>query len=190
MNDFTETIEAPDAEVHSITDATPPAAPYNSLLRVFDTILSGAEAEREESISPAYAQRIVGRHVEVRFKDMVAFHEVYFNKIAELYEILKIEIAAAGDNVEAADAEEDVALNSEHFKNLLLQWQLAFQSWELEWHPMQKNAAVDLAATSEAFTMFFGQTGLTQFFGEINFNLDEDDQRFMAEALIEAREGK
>lgn len=181
-------IENPDEDVAVITDAPIPS--YNSLLKVFAAVLGGAEEERKSSISPAYAQRITGRYSEIKFADLPRFHDAYFDKIEELHQILLFELSAAGETAEVEDAEEDLAMNSDHYKNLLLQWQLAFQLWELEWSPTSEDAAVDLAATGEAFNMFFGQTGLTQFFGEIGFELTEDDQQLMADTILEAREGK
>lgn len=183
---MSETIESPEAEVVSITDA--PEASYNSMLKVFEAIFNGIDTERDERITPVWANRMISLYPQMTFKDLPAFHERYFNKLEELRNILRMEIEAAGDDIEVDSSEEDIENNSARFLNLLLQWQVTLQQWDLDWRVDSEDAVVEMAAASECFKFLFGQTGITQFFSDIEFTLSDEDQKMIGDAILEARE--
>ena len=101
--------------------------------------------------------------------------------------VLDNEISTDDQCLTYTEPAEDAKENSHHYKNLLLQWQLMFLQWELEWDPTTPYAAIELGAISEAHKMFFGQTGITAFLDNIGFEYTEDDQQVMQETLAEFR---
>lgn len=160
---------------------------FHTVLEVWREVLKPAKDEATYPPTPAWSNRIISAYHGIEFKDMIAFRDSYFAKVDELFNILLLEISYDNDCLSWPTPEEDAENNAVHYKNLLLQWQMAVQQWELDWECTSPTAAVELAAISEVHKMFFGQTGLTAFLDNIKFEFTEDDQTEMAEALIEQR---
>jgi hypothetical protein len=160
-------------------------ATFHPILEVWREVLKPARDELDAKVTPQWANRIVGSYAEMRYADMVQFQRRYYGKIIELLDVLDEEIASDEDCLTYSDPEEDAKENAHHYKNLLLQWQLAILQWELDWDTADALASVEIAAISEVHKMFFGQTGITAFLENIGFEFTEDDQQALGEALAE-----
>ena len=73
--------------------------------------------------------------------------------------------------------------NSHHYLNVLLNWQKAILTWELDWDCTSPDAAVDLAALVEVHKMFFDGTGISSLLDQIKFEFTEEHQALLAEEL-------
>lgn len=166
-----------------------PEPSFHTVLEVWREVLKPAAAEATKRVTPAWASRIVAAFVGVTFADMEIFRDSYFGKLQQLYAILLDEIASDGDCLSYATVEEDATENGHHYKNLLLNWQLAVLQWELDWETTSGDAAVELAAISEVHKMFFSENGIVAYLDSINFEFTEADQAELHAALEELREG-
>jgi hypothetical protein len=160
---------------------------FHPVLEVWREVLKPAAAEADKKVTPQWASRITSSYREVNFADMDYVRDSYFAKIGELARILELEIATDDDALSYATPEEDAAENAFHYKNLLLQWQLAVLSWEMDWSCNHEHAGAELAAISEVHKMFFGDQGLTAFLENIRFEFTDDDQQQLADALTAFR---
>lgn len=167
-----------------------PEATFHPILMVWREILKPARDELDSRITPQWASRIVATYRDVAYSDMGSMRDRYYGKVIELLEILEAEIATDDECLTYTTPEEDVAENSQHYKNLLRDWQLRFLSWELAWDFADPRAGVELAAISEVHKAFFGETGVTQYLDNIRFEYTEADQQELAEALNALKEGK
>lgn len=191
-NEFTESIEPADitdSDIHDFMDGGKLPS-FHAVLQVWQEILKPAEDELNAKVTPQWANRIIQSYPQITYADMVAYRDSYFGKILELSKILDFEISTDDECFNASSPEEDAEFNSHHYKNLLVQWQLAILQWELDWDTEDKHAAVELAAISEVHKMFFGDTGITAFLDNIKFEFNEDDQATLSEALQELKEGQ
>lgn len=166
----------------------PEGAPFHPILMVWREILKPAHDELGKRITPQWASRIVASYQDVSFTDMLDMRDRYYGKILELLAMVDAEIASDPDCLTYTTPEEDVAENSEHYKNLLRDWQVAFVKWEIEWDCTDPKAGVELAAISEVHKAFFGQSGLTQFLDNIRFIYTEEDQAELAGVLEALKE--
>jgi hypothetical protein len=167
--------------------------PYNTILRVWREVLAPAEDERKARVTPQWASRICSSYHGVSFADMPAFKDLYFDKIRDLALVVDAEIESDAECLNMMTAEEDVEHNSHHYLNILVNWQLTFLQWELDWDPVNVWAAVEIAAIAEIHKMFFDQTGLSALLDNIQFEVTDADREYMAnalQALKDAREGR
>lgn len=166
---------------------TPPE--YHTILEVWDKVLEPAKTDKLKKISPAWAQRICSAYQGMRFKDMDEYRNLYFDRIIDLHNIVKGEIASDPECLEWRTPETDVEHNSVHYKNILMNWQKQILQWELDWNNNAALAHVDIAAISEVHKMFFSETGLTAFLDNIKFEYTEADQAQLVEVLEEMKAG-
>jgi hypothetical protein len=160
---------------------------YHTILELWREILKPETREASSKITPQWANRVTSSYRELTFKDMPAFRDNYFSRIAALTEVLNVEIASDDECLNMNTPEEDVAHNSHHYLNLLVDWQKLFLSWELEWDCTDRYAAVELATIAEVHRMFFDQTGLTSLLDNINFEVTDADRDMLGAALEELR---
>jgi len=160
---------------------------FHPILQIWREVLKPAAEEAGTKVTPQWANRITAAYREVAFADMNYVRDSYFGKIAELAHILDLEIASDEDCLTYGTPEEDAAENAHHYKNLLLQWQLAVLAWEMAWETTDEHAGAELAAISEVHKMFFSDQGITAYLETIRFEFTEDDQQQLAEALLEFR---
>ena len=179
---LSEQDEADLHRLHTEPDGIEPPS-FHPILQVWREVLAPAEGEMTKPISPNWANRIVSSYTEITFNDMGEFRTRYFTKLLQLATIIDTEIATDPDCLTYTTPAEDVENNAHHYKNLLMNWQMAVLEWELEWDTMDQWAAVELAAISEVHKMFFGDQGLTAFLDNIGFEFGEDDQQLLVEAL-------
>ena len=158
-------------------------APYHTILQVWREVLKPAAAESLKRITPQWATKIVARYSGITYADMPAFRDYYFTSIIALGWILEEEIAGDDECLKYATAEEDVEHNTHHYLSVLINWQLQFLQWELEWEPTDPHAAVKIAALGEVHQMFFGPEALTALLDQINFEFTDDDRALMSNAL-------
>lgn len=162
---------------------------YHPILMVWREILKPAAGEAGKKVTPQYASRIVASYQGVTFGDMNEMQARYYAKIIELSNMLDAEIASDDECLLYTSPEEDVEHNSQHYKNLLRDWQVRVMEWELAWDCADPYAGVELAAISEVHKAFFGPTGLTQFLDNIKLEYTEADQAEMAAILEGMKEG-
>lgn len=180
---LSEQDEADIANLYA-TDAVPT---FHPVLMVWREVLKPAAEEATKKVTPQWASRITQSYREVNFADMAYVRDAYFGKISQLLEILDMEIASDAECLTYATPEEDAEHNAHHYKNLLLQWQLAVLSWEMDWDCQMEHAGAEMAAISEVHKMFFGSDGLVAYLESIRFEFTEDDQQVLADALNEFR---
>lgn len=159
---------------------------YHPLLEVWRDVLKPARDDQHSRITPQWANRICSSYSDIRFADMPAYRDRYFGHLLELMEVLDAEIATDPDCMSYSTPEEDAAENSRHYKQLLIDWQIKFLTWELEWECTDEDAEVELAAVSEVHKALFGNqqaTGLVAFLDNIKFTYTEADQQELADAL-------
>lgn len=161
---------------------------FHPVLEVWREVLRPAAELAKEKVTPQWASKMVATYPKVEFADMELMQHLYFSKIGELAEVLDAEIATDKDCLTYRSAEEDAEENSDHYKNLLRDWQLTFMQWELDWETTSPTAPVELAAISEVHKMFFGQTGLTAYLDNIKFEFTEEDSTNLAESLMALRD--
>ncbi len=164
--------------------------PYHSILEVWREVQKPAVAERTVKITPQWANRIASSYREIAFRDVPSFRDTYFDRIEELNDILKTEIASDDECLNVDSPEEDVERNGHHYLNLLVDWQKALLQWELDWDVTSEKAAVDLATISEVHRMFFDNTGLTSLLDNIKFEVTDADRDMLAAALQELRDSQ
>jgi hypothetical protein len=165
-----ETIEQPtvfseqdvrDLHELGVTDGDVPS--YHVILEVWREVLKPAHAERESGkVTPQWAGRMVSSYQELRFADCQELQRRYFDKLIDLHQVIVDEIEGDDECLNYTDPEEDAKENRDHYLEILRQWQEKFLRWELEWDCTDTHAAIELAAISETYKVFFGQTGLTQ----------------------------
>ena len=166
------------------------AATYHSILEVWREVLKPAHKERKLRITPQWANRICTTYRELTFADMLEFRDRYFDKIAELENILLGEIESDDECLNVTTPEEDVQNNGHHYLNVLINWQKAFLSWELAWDCADPDASIELAAISEVHRMFFDQNGLTALLDQIQFQFTDADRDLLAASLQELRDAQ
>lgn len=190
MTEPVESIEMSDQDERDLekllAEGNPPE--FHPVLEVWREVLKPATELAKEKVTPQWASKMVATYPRVEFADMELMQHLYFAKIGELAEILDAEIATDKDCLTYRTPEEDVEENSDHYKNLLRDWQLAFLQWEMDWETTSPTAPVELAAISEVHKMFFGQTGLTAYLDNIKFEFTEEDQQSLAQALMDLRD--
>lgn len=160
---------------------------YHTILEAWREVLTPAAAERGKVVTPQWANRMLATYMGLEYRDMETFRDLYYDRINELLVILREEIASDPDCLNWATPEEDSVENSHHYKNLLLHWQLAILSWEMEWRCTDDDAAVSIAVLSEVHKMFLGAQGLTAWLENIKFEFTEADQETLSAALLEFR---
>lgn len=163
---------------------------YHPILQVWREILKPAEAEARKKPTPQYASRLVASYNHLTYAGVADAHARYYAKILELAAMIDDVIAKDADCLSYGTPEEDVAENSQHYKDLLRDWQVRFMEWELAWDTTQPDAVIELAAISEVHKAFFGQTGITQFLDNIKLEYTEADQAELAQLLESMKEGQ
>jgi hypothetical protein len=191
-----EVIEFPSNDVvpGEVIDERPTeeeAPRYHTILEVWREVLKPAHAEVLKNVTPQWAGKMVQSYPQIKYSDCEDLRDRYYAKLFQLEAQLLQEIGTDENCLTWETPEEDVQHNSHHYKNLLLQWQLSFMQWELDWRSFHKDAAVELAAIGECHIIMFGspeRQGLTAFLGNVKFELTEDDQAEIQAELNALRE--
>lgn len=161
---------------------------YHPILKVWDEFLTGAAASRTGRVGPTWALQLVSKHPEIALRDTPEVVDRYFDKIADLHQVLKHEISTDPNCLTYRTVEEDREENREHYLNLLLGWQSQLLIWDLEWDATDEDAAIEVAALSEVHALFFGPNQLSSHLEAIGFEFTETDQADMQAALQELKE--
>jgi hypothetical protein len=165
-------------------------AGYHTILEVWREVLAPAKDEAKKKITPQWANRIVTTYSSMFFGDMGDFRDRYFGKIADLEDILLDEIHSDDECLNMTTPEEDAKENAFHYLNVLINWQKAFLSWELDWDFAAHDAHAELAAISEVHRMFFDPNGLTALLDQIKFEFTDNDRDLLAAELEDLRASK
>lgn len=179
--------DAAEAEFPALDDAT---AEYHAILKVWRELLRPAEDVRKERVQPAWASRICSTYPQMVFSDMTVYRDLYFDRVDILRDVLVLEIGTDDECLKVSTPEEDVEQNSQHYRNLLRDWQLKILGWEMDWDCEDKDAAADLASLAEVHKMFFSQQGVTAYLDNIGFQYTEADQAELSKELEEYKEYK
>ena len=161
---------------------------YHTLLEVWQFTLASAETERTKKITPQWANRITSAYREVNFGDMPMFQTRFFDKLAEIKEVLDTVIAGDEECLKKATPEDDAKENDAHYRLILSDWQRIFLTWELRWSCADSIAPVELAAISEVHRLLFGDSGLVSYLDNIPFEFTEVDQQALLAELAELRD--
>lgn len=191
MPQFDESIEPSTqdeldlAKLHALPGGELPEPTWHSVLEVWRESLRPAADEATKPITPKWASKIVSTYQGVGFADMVYFRDQYFAKIQLMLQILLDEIDTDDECLKITSPEEDVAANSQHYRNVIQAWNLELHSWELDWDTTSPHAAVDIAVITEVYHMFFGPMSLTNYLDNIKFEFTEADQEALRQALVD-----
>lgn len=179
-NDTIEDLQLPLEET--------PAAPanYRSVLEMWDKVLEPVFSSALEKPQPGWATGMVRRHVGLTLASTVQLHELFHTRVKELKQILSQAIEAHPDALTVKSADQDLDDNFEIYKQLLMDWQLQYVTWEHTVDLTSDGAAVQIAALSELHTMFFSETGVVAHLSSIGFDqvFTEEHQAELAQALI------
>lgn len=190
-DDYTETVELPMTERDQADLADMLAEPdnftYHTVLQVWLEILKQENLELNRAITPRWATNIVSKYDEVRFADMPAYVEEYFDLVTACRDAIQAEVDKHEDCLIYNDAAEDALENAEIYKEILRNWQLEFLRRELTWNCEDERAAVKIAALSEVHGVFFGDTGLSAHLEVIKMEFTDEDQADLQAALDELR---
>lgn len=162
---------------------------WHSVLEVWQKVLTDGCKDKAAKVTPQWANRIVTTYPEIKYSDMVVFRDTYYGIVEELLNIVNLEIDTDDECLNAASPEEDVELNSLHYKNILIDWQKSMLLHEMEWDCLDKNAAIVIGALAEVHKATFGPQGITAYLDNVGFQFDEEDQENLAEELALLREG-
>lgn len=173
--------ESSDQMIEEILPEGEPS--FHPILQVWRAVLEPAERERTTPITPQWANRIVNTYTGLTFADMPQFQATYFDKVDDLKKILDFEIESDDECLNATSSEEDKEHNSDHYINVLTNWQLTVLDWELDWDCTSPDAAIDLATAAEVHRMFFGETGLTALLDQIQFEFTDVHREMLAHTL-------
>ncbi len=195
-HEYTESIESPtpigmteqdEADLAKLLDEQQEVV-FRPVLQVWHEVLKSADNVKAEGITLQWANAIVSKYAGVEFGDMPAYRDAYYELVAELRNILELEIETDDEAFNRFSIEEDREENAHHYLNLLRDWQCALLRRELTWDCTAPTAAVDVAALAEVHQLFFGQQGLTGHLEAIKFEFTESDQEDLGEALRELQE--
>ncbi len=159
---------------------------YNPLLKVFKHLLEPVKTLKDEKLTMQYCSRIIDNYSGIEFKDMENYNNQYVDYVLELLNILDEIIASDDECLNVTNEDEDLEHNRVNYLNLVLQWQIAMQQWSFDWDCLDKKAAIKLAAQNEAGLLAFGEKGLVGFFSSIQFNLTDDEQQTISDAVLES----
>lgn len=182
-----ENVDTTELTVQDILDEAGDTA-YHSILEIWQEILRPSEKVRKERITPQWAMRVTGKHPQVRFEDMPVYRDLFYDRIDQLNEVLLAEIETDDECLNVTSPEEDVEQNSHHYLNIIVNWQKAILTWELNWDCTHVDAAVDLASLVEVHRMFFDPTGLNALLDQIKFEFTEEHQLYLTEELAALKE--
>jgi hypothetical protein len=176
------------ADLAALSGEAAPEMEYHTLLEVWTEILKRGNLDANRKVTMKWATGIVGQYPGVTFGDLGRYTDIYFAKVQEMADILAYEISTDEDCFKPSKPGEDAELNATHYKNLIFAWQQAFLVSELEWDFEDPDAALYIAALSEAHKIFFGPNGLLGHLEAIQFVFDEDDSAALAELLTETND--
>lgn len=160
---------------------------YHTVLEMWQKVIEAAATGDNRRITPQWATRILGSYFEIGYRDLPAFRDKFFEKVAALLATLVEEAADDEEALKAATPEEDLERNSIHYVNLLVTWQQQILVWELEWRPEALDAAIELAAIGETMKLFFGDNGITGLLDVIGFQFTEDHREMLADILTQTQ---
>ncbi len=191
MTDTPDTIETFELgeEQLTIEDIIQEAATaaYRPILELWREILKPAATERDEKITPQWAHKIISKYPHINYDDMPDYRDLFYTRLQVFNDIVLAEIETDDECLRHTSAEEDVEHNSHHYLNILVNWQKALLSWELEWDCTHEDAAIDVAATTEIARMFFDSTGIAALLDQINFQFTEESQAYLTAELEELK---
>lgn len=189
FKDTGETVEIPDT-IEGLND-TPPAAetpPYNSILKVWRTMLDPAVQQRHLPPSPDWCAIIIARWTFLSFADCGIVQRVYFEIFDNVHGIIEQVYADNPEAFEVDDREKDIEENKDLYVFLLKEFQKALFVAQSEWSYDDPEAGPKMAALGEAQQQILGKQGLASYLGHIGLPFTEEEQTAMNEELQEFRE--
>lgn len=168
--------EAPDNEGPS----------KHTLLEVWTAVLANIEKSMESKVTMQEAMKVINEWPKISVQEVPAYHWAYHSNLLMFRRILEEEISS--DSKCFKHIEDDAVRNKHHYLNLLLAWQIQSMEWEVNWDAKTNDAHIWLAAHVDSVNMILGQKGLIGHLDQIDFELSDDDQEKLTEALMEAAE--
>lgn len=183
--------EAAQTEIPGLEEIMEKAesAPYNPVLKIWQTLLSAAQNVRNESITPQWAVKVTQDYPQLSFADMPFYRDMLYNKIDLFKEVLNIEIESDDECLKVISPEEDLERNGRLYLNVLILWQKLILTWELDWNCEDPDAAVELATIADVHKMFFADNGIVALLEEIKFEMTDDKRELLTEELEELKNG-
>jgi hypothetical protein len=183
-------VESVEYDEPTVESGEKPEPEHRTLLEVWREVLRPARdgTMRSIPVTPQWATRIVASYEGIGYADTVEVNQRLLDMVEELGVILDEVIEADDDCLAHTTAEADATENAENYRTLLLRWQGLFLTREVEWNALWPDAAVALAAMSEAHKMFFGEVGLVAHLDSIKFPFTESDQQKMHQELEAVRD--
>ena len=189
MTTTPETPTVEDAEIadllNELTDEEGTRLLDMPLLKTWQAVLSNIETERVARITPGWAATIVGNWTSLKFSDVPAYHERYFEHLTELRQCLLDVIEFDPECLERMGAD-DIEENRGHYIEILLAWRLTVMRWELAWDCLDPDAAIEFAAIADASRLFLGEQGLIQHLGQREFQFTQEESDMLEARLVEA----
>jgi hypothetical protein len=175
------------AQLAAEPSAEPPT--FHTILQVWKEVLAPADKVSKEQVTPIWANKMVTNYFGLTFSDLNSLRDLYFARLEQLRQILLEELATDADCFTHLSPEEDREENRGHYKQVILNWQLQFLQWELDWDCTSKTAAIEMASFGEVYKMFFGEQGLLALLEQIGFEFTEADQAELG-AVLDARKAE
>ena len=188
MTERTEEIVELMDEVRDIVDGEPsvPEPTKRTLLEVWQHIFSNIEGSEKRAMNMQSSAQLISKYPFLEFKDVEPYLYEFNSRLIEMREVLEAEIAL--DPEAFKHVEDDAEHNHHHYLNLLTQWQVLLEEWEKEWHPSDGSAEIEFAAIMECHAFVLGQNGLLPHLDQIGFDLTEDENEAVIDAVMDARE--
>ena len=182
---YTESIETPEDIIAQarLEMGLPAQEMDHTVLEMWQDVLQHIEMHDEEHITPDFAARVVARysHLGLRIQDVRQYYTYHNQFLKTFRKIVLDEIATDAACLE--HVEDDGEWNSDHYLNILLQWQLQVRQFEDEWDSTAKVAHLKLAALNDALAFVLGNDGIAALLDHNGFQMTDDDREFVGAAL-------
>ena len=159
---------------------------YHTIMEVWQRLLTdGIASEADDKPGLVWTGRMLASYQGLEWYDGYAIRDAYFTKLQQALDVVNLEISYEPSALTVISAADDAAANAEHYKNILLHWQLLFIAWEQEWDCEDEWAGAEVAAIGEAHKLLLGEMGMAQHLERIPLAFTDDDQATFSELFAE-----
>jgi len=180
--------DVPDT-IEGIDDTPAPTEepPYNSILKVWRTMLDPKVQQRERPPTPDWCAVLIARWPFLRFADCGTVQREYFAIFDVIHEVIEQVHEDNPEAFEITEREKDLE-NKDLYVFLLKEFQRALFVVQAEWSHDDPDAGAKMAALGEAQQQILGKDGLASYLGVIGLPFTEEEQLAMNQELQEFRE--
>lgn len=161
--------------------------PYNSILKLWRSMLDPEQQLRHLPPSPDWCAVMIARWTFLRFADMGTVQDEYFRIFDEAHKIIEAVYLDTPEAFEVDNREDDVE-NKDIYVHLIKDFQRALLVAQSEWSYDDPNAGAKMAALGEAQQNIVGKNGLASYLGEIGLPFTQEEQDDMNQELAEFRQ--